>query len=104
MASAAASASSPSATGNAVTSTVEPRRAEIQRFSEQPRLAVHVRRVEDLRRQLGGVEQAADELEAPRAVAEVQMQDAGFAAHHPADVGVGGEPRRARRTSACDER
>ncbi|MFO0003572.1 MAG: hypothetical protein ACK559_20835, partial [bacterium] len=61
------------------------------RLLEEPRVPVHVRGMKDARRQLGLRERARDGREAPRSVAEVQVQHARLAAREARDVAVGGQ-------------
>ena len=64
---------------------------EEQRFLEQGAPAIDVGRIEHARRQLAPGQRAPHEIETARTVAEMQMDDAGLAAHQAADMRLGGD-------------
>ena len=72
---------------------LQPRRASSTASANSALAPVDVGRVEHPRRQLALVERAPHQFQAARAVAEVQVHDAGLAGHQPGDVAVGGEPQ-----------
>ena len=74
-------------------SMVQPAVRQFERFREQRAASVHVGRVEHSRRQLALLQCFAHQLEAARAVAQVQMQDAGLAGHHAGDMAFGCDPQ-----------
>ena len=74
-------------------STVRALPRQVQRLAKQRAASIHVRRIEHARGQFARAQRFADQIETACAVAEVEVQDAGFAGHHARDVTLGRDPQ-----------